>query len=308
MIFKSMGGCAPFYLDIDDASQFGNAITKKYYLSVELKDTAKYREIYWVNDANQTLIEDGQYTIYYKVDNGYCFDSAKYEVEVRSLDKTDILDLYGATVTDDEHAQVLWHPITVASSYEVVRYDNYGALRRFTPTSDTSLTDSSVDVHNMQYNYYVTGVDECGGKTDQSPEASTILLKGEVNLLQEATLTWNEYLEFSAGVRNYVVEPINGVSLNTNGTLYIDEEFFDESRPDTGKCYRVYAEENEGDEFVSASNVLCLEPVPQIFFPSAFIPDKDGKKRYFSMERCGYKNIRGGYIQPLGTRSIPRRG
>jgi gliding motility-associated-like protein len=211
------------------------------------------------------------------VSNGYCTDTVGAEVVVKGLTKRDTVDLYGVTIDQNGNAEFTWKNEPVAEYYDVTRVDDAGSQRIFREVLDTSLVDFSINSNRTQYNYTVTAIDDCGARSAESYVSSTILLQGDVTADQIAELNWNAYDRFPRGVRNYVVQEVNGSAINTNGNQYFDDEFFDENNPDTGKCYVVYAYENRGDSFVSASNVLCLEPVTQVFFPTAFTPNADAE-------------------------------
>lgn len=272
-----LGGCPPFRLDIEDSSYFGNAAIQNKFVSVTESDIPRFRQVYFLNDEDTVIDQEGTYNVVYYVSNGFCTDTVGAEIVVKGLTKRDTVDLYGVTIDQNGNAEFIWENEPVAEYYDVKRVDNAGSQRIFREVLDTSLVDFSINSNRTQYNYTVTAIDDCGARSAESYVSTTILLQGEVTADQIAELNWNAYDRFPRGVRNYVVQEINGSAINTNGNQYFDDEFFDENNPDTGKCYVVYAYENRGDSFVSASNVLCLEPVTQVFFPTAFTPNTDAE-------------------------------
>ncbi|MFY0675193.1 MAG: gliding motility-associated C-terminal domain-containing protein [Bacteroidia bacterium] len=286
------GGCSPFRLDIEDSSYFGNAVIQNKFVSVTQGEIPRFRQVYFLNDEDTVISEEGTYNVIYYVSNGYCSDTIGAEIVVKGLTKKDTVDLYGVTIDGVGNAAFTWKAEPVAEYYDVKRVDDAGSQRIFQEIFDTTLVDFSINSNRAQYNYTVTAIDDCGGRSAESYISSTILLKGEVSQGQIAELNWNSYERFPRGVRNYVVQEVNGAAINTNGNQYFDDEFFDENNPDTGKCYVVYAYENRGDSFISASNILCLEPVTQVYFPSAFTPnaDPENNNEVFMWRGVGVKN------------------
>lgn len=286
-----LGGCPPFLLDASDSSFFGDSPIKERYLAVtKQNNTPRFKRVFFLNDEDTVLNDEGYYKVFLAVSNGFCTDTVGYEVLVKGLTKKDTADLFGVTINPDQQAEFSWKPHPVAANYDVRRLDDVGSQRIFTGLTDTLLLDKSINAAKSQYEYYLTAIDDCGGRSAETPVSTTILLKGDVNTNQEAELVWNNYEKFTSGVKNYIVEPINANLINTNGNLYFDDNFFDENRPDSGKCYRVHAVEKGGDRFTSTSNILCLDPIPQVFFPTAFSPDGNDENDIFMWKGVGIKS------------------
>jgi len=308
IFFEQQNGCAPFRMNITDSSYLEGALYKEYFLSVREKDTFDFEEIFWTNDANRVLTEEGTYYVYYAVGNGFCRDTAAYEVEVRSLTKTDIPDLYGVTVNKKEQVELSWHPLSVASKYNIQRIDDYGDEVNFRAIKDTILIDSSVQADRASYTYTIIGADDCGSLSAASIPSKTILLEGEVNNLQEANMTWTSYEEFATGVLRYELTDLNQVLQSGAINEFKDERFYNRLKPDSGRCYRAVAYENGGDNYVSYSNTVCLNPIAQVYFPNAFSPFKGGLNDTFLWRGVGIKEANVAIFNRWGTKVYEGEG
>ena len=308
MYIEKLSGCSPFRLQAQDSSYMEGSALKEYFFSIRQKDTIDFEQVFWTNDVNRTLENEGKYFIYYAVSNGFCADTTSYTLDVRSLLKTDVPDIYGVTVNDKQQVELSWHPLDVASKYHIKRVDNLGDEARFLAYPDTLFIDSETNTSQLEYTYTVVGADDCGSLSSTSIESKTILLTGEVSDLQEVDLNWTNYQQFSGGILNYEIDDLGQNQIVTSENSYKDEQFYKRWKPDTGKCYRVLAYENGGDEYVSSSNIVCFNPIAQVYFPTAFTPNSGGLNDTFLWRGAGIKQAHVVIFNRWGTQVYEGEG
>ncbi|MBI3141283.1 MAG: gliding motility-associated C-terminal domain-containing protein [Bacteroidetes bacterium] len=287
--FAQTGGCAPHLMNIENQSVMGNAAVRKYFLGVGSTNTPKAKEIYFLNDEDTLLTKEGIYKVVFVASNGLCADTANYQIEVKSLSKNTPVDMAGATVDSLGQVWVSWERERVATHYHLYRTDDMGSQRSFPLIKDTVFADKWAETQRAQYTYQVVAVDDCGNISGPSRPATNVLLSGAVGQNQIAQLNWTAYREFAGGVINYTLQPIGNEPITTNGLQYLDEGFLNESQPDSGRCYVVMAVENGGRGFVGQSNRICLDPLPVVYWPTAFTPGSSSGNDTFNWNGVGIK-------------------
>ena len=170
-------------------------------------------------------------------------------------------------------------------SYEVKRPVN---------DSDSMMcySDTSAEVSNQYYTYFVDVMDDCGQRIDSSNLGRSILLDvtwKDLNLGHH--LTWNGYIDWPSGVKEYKLlygtDPVNlkefaslsdsaGATSRLNYIKRLNYLMKDARQ----YCYQVmaleqapYFRKNEGS--MSYSNIYCLRNRQGLYLPNTFTPNGD---------------------------------
>jgi gliding motility-associated-like protein len=169
-------------------------------------------------------------------------------------------------------------PLFRAAEYVVLRSSNQGA---FTPLSTSTTTRYMDETYatNSGLCYKINYLDECNNKSDDSNLICPIQLQGALDERNVITLNWSAYSGWNLGVRSYSVEKfdMNGLLIRTFNmglaTTLVDDQ------PDAANqvvSYRVVARANEVTITPSVSNQLSFTKEINLFYPTAFTPDKKG--------------------------------
>jgi hypothetical protein len=68
------------------------------------------------------------------------------------------------------------------------------------------VSDNFIDVDQTSSVYKVLGIDECGDSSVFSTISKSILLNVQLNSNFYPALSWNKYLDWKEGVKEYLVE------------------------------------------------------------------------------------------------------
>lgn len=197
-------------------------------------------------------------------------------------------DILNATVVNENSIDLKWKKHLNAVSYSIIKNNSF-----LTRTTDTSYTDKSANTL-MPNSYTIKAISICNDSTKVQDLAQTIYLQAQRTDNNEAKLNWTAYQRWDAGVNTYQLFTQNEAgyfelmaTLNGQTLEYLDESFAGISEPQ--KCYKIIADEKEGNLQQSASNIYCLPLKPVLLIPSAFSPNGDGVNDTW---KISYKGIR----------------
>lgn len=174
-------------------------------------------------------------------------------------------------------------------------YKSYGPGKQFEQvTTLRNVSDSLIHLDpvistELRYQYKLYALDVCDNINPETESniCGNIVLEA-TSVAMEGFLNWHPYLEFEAGVKNYLIyreinragfELIPG-GITTDTSCQDDLSFVSQQQIEDKICYRVLAEENDsytrGNKGFSWSNVSCIFVVPEILMANAFTPNDDG--------------------------------
>lgn len=245
---------------------------------------------------------------HYTDTNTYCRQLYYYRIQTREADslmQTSWSDTSGAepgyvpmlptpeniraTVEKNSFVRMEWHKANYNRlfTYQVFRSvdgDEPVFFQSFL-SGDTVLIDKDVDVQNHSYTYTTYVVDACGGRSEPSNIARTILLKvhmvGNDILTHDPELTWNAYENWTSGVDHYNVEffydSVQSFSLiarNQGDNLTARHRYVNLVQSDY--CYIVTGYKTGDSSIWSESNITCVTTAPRLYAPNVFTINNDG--------------------------------
>jgi len=152
--------------------------------------------------------------------------------------------------------------------------------------NQTVYQDTSVVTDNQSYGYFISTNEDCETNITSGIHRS-IWLNLPVNRTteEEAMLEWNEYEGWDQGVEKYElwmrVDDGPFTLLNDNAS----SGFIFKSR-DLGfeHCFKIYADELNGNDAYAWSNISCVTFVPELYPYNVITPNGDGMNDVFVIE------------------------
>ncbi len=187
--------------------------------------------------------------------------------------------LNASSTVDNTGVTITWtqDPLFTAVEYSILRSSNLGSFSLFNKSTSKLFLDGSY-ASNANYCYKINYLDPCDNKSVDSAPICPIQLQGSINSKNEVSLSWSDYLGWNLGVKNYAIEKYDqkGLLLSTTD---ISTNLFKEDPADLLNqivSYRIIAKPNEIGLTLSKSNLITLTKDINLFYPTAFSPDKKG--------------------------------
>lgn len=223
---------------------------------------------------------------------GYISYSDTSSATASSAALLNVSDVINASVENDEFIRV---EFTVAdiknASSLIIERDAGGGFQEVGKQSlsgqSGKFQDRKADVHNRSYTYRAFTADTCGRKTPLGQMAKSIYAQAS-QAGNSIKLSWNAFEGWENGVKSYKVERFDDAS---NSYIEIAEltggmTNYEDPSPlggNTLNCYRILAEELNGNEMVSVSNSNCVGLDPIMFTATGFTPNGDGINDVFKV-------------------------
>ena len=205
---------------------------------------------------------------------------------------SDPTDLIRATVEGDQSVYIEWTDpqIEMPESLLIERNEGNGFMPISVTPYDPGIsksTDTGARTSEASYVYRVSTIDSCGDVTPIGMSGKTILLEAE-RQFAGTRLQWTAYEGWESGVEGYTIELWDErlqqwiVVKQVSGTVlqYVDDHT---ELNQTQYCYRVIGYEFRGNQAISVSNEICVEPEPYLYTANAFTPNGDGYNDEFQI-------------------------
>jgi gliding motility-associated-like protein len=151
--------------------------------------------------------------------------------------------------------------------------------------NDTLFVDSQLDTDNISFQYKIEGGRQNTNCSTSSNNHNSIVIRGigneEQSLIQ---LSWNEYKDWTSGVRRYEVwrKMDNETDFQLFATINNSLIFNSNSAKDGFRhCFKIRAVENSALPSVSWSNEICIDFKHDLTIPNVITPNNDGKNDSF---------------------------
>jgi gliding motility-associated-like protein len=216
------------------------------------------------------------------------------------LNRVNPPEMRRATVLNDQYVRVEWQQL-LKNKIPLERFVMVGNTLNgsnnfqkwvINANSDSLVVaDKSIDVDQTNSVYKVLGIDECGDSSVFSTISKSILLNVQLNANFYPVLSWNKYLDWKEGVKEYLVERNSGQGFVTIDRLSPFDTTYTDELPSLNCMpkldYRITAIRNKvygldsSWYFNSVSNIQDPGVETKVFIPNAFTPNKNELNEIF---------------------------
>ena len=185
------------------------------------------------------------------------------------------------SIVSKDGVQLSWlqDPLFKSVGYTLYQSQNQGTffLHGQSPTAQYQVPGYNA---SGNFCYAIQYKDECDNQSQLSSPVCPIRLQASLADNNEVTLTWSDYTGWVNGVKNYKIEKFNksGGLINTFTTIGSITTLLDNQLDLQNQAisYKVTAIPNDASLVSSVSNQVDVVKQVNLFFPTAFTPDKVG--------------------------------
>lgn len=236
-----------------------------------------------------TLASGGNIKVVEISENGCEGDTIYLDVEIDRL----AIDLRFVSVgTPDDRMIIDWQLLNNSDVAELrIEKRNAGSMGAWSlvatvPGDNTNYIETDINTDLNAFEYRILGVNKCG-VTISSEIHTNIWLSGFQDEEFNSRIRFTDYFGWENGIDFYdlLLEDnisayrvqVPNASANFSFTLAHNPKQF-------RKCFRVYSEENGGEETNSFSNEICFFFSPEIYVPNAFTANNDNLNDGFGVK------------------------
>jgi gliding motility-associated-like protein len=185
-----------------------------------------------------------------------------------------------SSVVSATGVQLNWiqDPAFATTGYTILRSQNQGGFLSLAASPTPQYQDGTYH-SDSPFCYEINYADQCNNKSADSSPICPIRLQGSVSDKNEISLSWNEYLGWDLGVKNYTVEKYDQKGTLLKTTDVGSSNTYVEDPPDIQNqivSYRIIAKSKQAGLTSSVSNQITLLKEVNLFYPTAFTPDRKG--------------------------------